>query len=94
MVGFGGRYPQRVHHRGSSLPCVRAYPGRIGCDGGFRYLYSAAANPNVLVGAVVGGPDAQDNYADDRNNYQQSEPATYINAPMVGALAFFAGAPM
>ncbi|KAG6517889.1 endoglucanase 1-like [Zingiber officinale] len=94
MVGFGGRYPQHVHHRGSSLPSVRAHPGRIGCDGGFQYLYSAAANPNVLVGAVVGGPDGQDNFADDRNNYQQSEPATYINAPMVGALAFFAGTPM
>ncbi|KAJ6307899.1 hypothetical protein OIU76_017643 [Salix suchowensis] len=32
---------------------------------------------------------AEDNFADDRNNYQQSEPATYINAPFVGALAFF-----
>ncbi|KAJ6347220.1 hypothetical protein OIU76_003837 [Salix suchowensis] len=32
---------------------------------------------------------AEDHFADDRNNYQQSEPATYINAPFVGALAFF-----
>ncbi|RWW20295.1 hypothetical protein GW17_00015596 [Ensete ventricosum] len=94
MVGFGSRYPQHVHHRGSSLPSVRAHPGRIACSEGFQYLYSGSPNPNVLVGAVLGGPDSQDRFADDRNNYQQSEPATYINAPMVGALAFFAGTPM
>ncbi|KAL0331602.1 UNVERIFIED_CONTAM: Endoglucanase 1 [Sesamum angustifolium] len=89
MVGFGQKYPQRIHHRGSSLPSVRAHPARISCGDGFQYLYSASPNPNVLVGAVVGGPDNRDGFADDRNNYQQSEPATYINAPFVGALAFF-----
>ncbi|PIN07228.1 Cellulase [Handroanthus impetiginosus] len=89
MVGFGQKYPQHVHHRGSSLPSVRAHPGRIGCNDGFQYLNSGSPNPNVLVGAIVGGPDSQDHFADDRNSYQQSEPATYINAPFVGALAFF-----
>lgn len=91
MVGFGNRYPQHVHHRGSSLPSVRANPRPIPCNDGFRYLYSGSPNPNILVGAVVGGPDSRDGYSDDRNNYQQSEPATYINAPLVGALAYFAG---
>ncbi|MQL82525.1 hypothetical protein Taro_014995 [Colocasia esculenta] len=91
MVGFGEKYPQHVHHRGSSLPSVHANPRPIPCNDGFRYLYSGSPNPNVLVGAVVGGPDSRDGYADDRNNYQQSEPATYINAPFVGALAYFAG---
>uniref|UniRef100_A0A1D1YQI1 Endoglucanase n=1 Tax=Anthurium amnicola TaxID=1678845 RepID=A0A1D1YQI1_9ARAE len=91
MVGFGERYPQHVHHRGSSLPSVRVNPHPIPCNEGFRYLYSGSPNPNVLVGAVVGGPDSGDSFADDRNNYQQSEPATYINAPFVGALAYFAG---
>lgn len=89
MVGFGERYPQHVHHRGSSLPSVHAHPERIACNNGFQYLYSGSPNPNVLVGAIVGGPDSRDNFADDRNNYQQSEPATYINAPFVGAVAFF-----
>ncbi|XP_019184956.1 PREDICTED: endoglucanase 1-like [Ipomoea nil] len=89
MVGFGQRYPQHVHHRGSSVPSVKDHPARIGCNDGFQYLNSALPNPNTLVGAVVGGPDNRDNFADDRNNYQQSEPATYINAPFVGALAFF-----
>ncbi|KAG2576323.1 endoglucanase 19-like [Panicum virgatum] len=91
MVGFGGRYPRRLHHRGASMPSVRAHPGRIGCDEGFRYLHSGAADANVLVGAVVGGPDARDGFVDDRDGYGQTEPATYINAPLVGALAYFAG---
>lgn len=89
MVGFGERYPEHVHHRGSSVPSVHAHPGHISCNEGFQYLYSASPNPNVLIGAIVGGPDSRDNFGDDRNNYQQSEPATYINAPFVGALAFF-----
>lgn len=88
MVGFGQKYPLRVHHRGSSLPSVHAHPAKIGCNDGFQSLNSGSPNPNVLVGAIVGGPDSRDNFEDDRNNYQQSEPATYINAPLVGALAF------
>ncbi|XP_051137372.1 endoglucanase 1-like [Andrographis paniculata] len=90
MVGFGQKYPQRVHHRGSSLPSVRAHAARIGCHDGFDYYNSGSPNPNILVGAIVGGPDNQDKFSDERSNYQQSEPATYINAPFVGALAFFA----
>jgi hypothetical protein len=38
MVGFGARFPRRVHHRGASMPSVRDHPARIGCDEGFRYL--------------------------------------------------------
>ncbi|XP_010906451.1 endoglucanase 1 [Elaeis guineensis] len=91
MVGFGERYPLHVHHRGSSIPSVHAHPSHVSCNDGFQYLYSGSPNPNVLVGAVLGGPDGNDGFSDDRNNYQQTEPATYINAPMVGALAFFSG---
>ncbi|XP_073306220.1 endoglucanase 1-like [Primulina huaijiensis] len=89
MVGFGQRYPLRIHHRGSSLPSVHDHSAHIGCGDGFQYLYSSSPNPNVLVGAIIGGPDNRDNFWNDRNNYQQSEPATYINAPFVGVLAFF-----
>lgn len=92
MVGFGARYPRHVHHRGASMPSVRDHPGRIACDEGFRYLHSAEPDPNVLVGAVVGGPDGSDGFSDNRDNYAQAEPSTYTNAPLVGALAFFAGA--
>ncbi|WVZ65804.1 hypothetical protein U9M48_015109 [Paspalum notatum var. saurae] len=91
MVGFGARYPRHVHHRGASMPSVRDHPARIGCDEGFRYLHSADPDANVLVGAVVGGPDGNDAFTDSRDNYAQAEPSTYTNAPLVGALAFFAG---
>ncbi|CAL4950203.1 unnamed protein product [Urochloa decumbens] len=90
MVGYGPRYPRRIHHRASSLPSVAAHPGRIGCSQGFTALYAGGANPNVLVGAVVGGPDLQDKFPDQRNDHEHSEPATYINAPLVGALAYLA----
>ncbi|KAI9092323.1 hypothetical protein K1719_027823 [Acacia pycnantha] len=89
MVGFGDSYPKNIHHRGSSVPSIRDHPQRISCNDGFQYFHSSSPNPNLLVGAVVGGPDSSDRFSDDRNNYQESEPATYINAPMVGALAFF-----
>ncbi|GFS40848.1 glycosyl hydrolase 9B13 [Actinidia rufa] len=90
QVQYTPRYPLHVQNRGSSLQSVHAQPGKIDCNYGFQYLYSGSPNPNVLVGAVLRGPDSKDNFADNRNNYQQSEPATYFNAPFVGALAFFA----
>lgn len=90
MVGYGGRYPLRIHHRGSSLPSVSAHPAKIQCSAGFSVMNSQSPNPNILVGAVVGGPDQNDRFPDQRSDYEQSEPATYINAPLVGALTYLA----
>lgn len=53
-------------------------------------MNSESPNPNTLVGAVVGGPDLNDRFPDERSDYEQSEPATYINAPLVGSLAYLA----
>lgn len=90
MVGYGARFPRRIHHRGSSLPSVSAHPARIGCKAGAAYYGSSAPNPNLLVGAVVGGPsNTSDNFPDARAVFQQSEPTTYINAPLLGLLAYF-----
>lgn len=89
MVGYGNQYPQRIHHRASSLPSVQAHPAHIGCKEGSRYFFSPNPNPNVLVGAVVGGPNSTDSFPDSRPLYQESEPTTYINAPLVGLLAYF-----
>ncbi|KAL8090725.1 hypothetical protein AgCh_039971 [Apium graveolens] len=89
MVGFGNIFPSNIHHRGSSIPSVHAKPDRIGCNEGLQYLQATTPNPNILDGAIVGGSDNNDNFSDDRSNYQQTEPATYINAPFVGALAYF-----
>ncbi|KAJ9547640.1 hypothetical protein OSB04_020183 [Centaurea solstitialis] len=90
MVGYGPRYPKRIHHRGSSLPSVSAHPAKIACGSGFSIMHSEIPNPNVLIGAVVGGPDEHDRFPDERSDYFQSEPATYINAPLVGALSYLA----
>ncbi|KAK8923790.1 Endoglucanase 17 [Platanthera zijinensis] len=94
MVGYGEKYPRRIHHRGSSLPSVEAHPGRFGCKTGSSYYLSHNPNPNLLVGAVVGGPsNISDVFPDARPIFQQSEPTTYINAPLVGLLAFFSAHP-
>lgn len=89
MVGYGQEYPKRIHHRGSSLPSIGEHPQRIGCKDGTPYFQTQNPNPNLLVGAVVGGPDGQDQFADDRIDASHSEPTTYVNAPLVGILSHF-----
>ena len=46
-----------------------------------------APNPNVLTGALVGGPDEWDNYNDDRGDYIANEVACDYNAGFQGAVA-------
>nr|XP_027080015.1 endoglucanase 6-like [Coffea arabica] len=88
MVGYGNNYPRQVHHRGSSIVSIKVDPSFVSCRGGYATWFSRkASDPNVLTGAIVGGPDAYDNFADQRDNYEQTEPATYNNAPILGVLA-------
>lgn len=88
MVGYGSNYPQQVHHRASSIVSIKVNPSFVTCRGGYATWYSRkASDPNLLTGAIVGGPDAYDNFADERDNYEQTEPATYNNAPLLGLLA-------
>ncbi|KAK9066791.1 hypothetical protein SSX86_014114 [Deinandra increscens subsp. villosa] len=92
MVGYGTNYPKRIHHRGSSLPSITTHPKSFGCEGGFQpFYYTSNPNPNILVGAIVGGPNNNDFFPDERTDYSHSEPATYINAAIVGPLAFLSG---
>lgn len=84
-VGFGNYYPTHAHHRGSSCPTNTNW-----CDGN-----SGSPNPNLLKGALVGGPDGGDNYDDRRSDYVKNEVACDYNAGFQGALAgmvHFAGA--
>jgi len=76
-VGFGQNYPTHVHHRGSSCPTYTT-----SCDGN-----SGSPNPNLLKGALVGGPDQGDNYEDRRSDYVKNEVACDYNAGFQGALA-------
>jgi endoglucanase len=88
MVGFGSNYVQQAHHRGASIVSIKKNNKAVTCKGGFdQYFNRAEPNPNVLDGAVVGGPDENDAYTDSRSNFQQAEPATVNTAPLVGVLA-------
>ncbi|KAI4383067.1 hypothetical protein MLD38_008947 [Melastoma candidum] len=89
MVGYGGNFPQKIHHRGSSLPSIDSHPERLKCQDGSLFFNSPEPNLNLLVGAVVGGPDILDRYNDSRFDFTHTEPTTYINGPLVGLLAFF-----
>lgn len=92
MVGYGNNYPRQVHHRASSIVSYKVSPKFIGCREGYATWYGRkASDPNLLTGALVGGPDAYDNFADERDNYEQTEPATYNNAPLLGILARLSG---
>ncbi|KAJ4982243.1 hypothetical protein NE237_033080 [Protea cynaroides] len=88
LVGYGLKYPNRIHHRASSIVSFKDNKGFIGCTQGYNNWYGRVEpNPNVLVGALVGGPDSQDSFEDHRGNYMQSEACTYNTAPLVGVLA-------
>lgn len=83
LVGYGSKYPQYVHHRGSSIPA----DAHTGCQDGFKWLNSSNPNPNVAVGALVGGPFLNETYIDNRNNSMQGEPSTYNSALIVALLS-------
>lgn len=83
LVGHGSNYPQYVHHRGASIPV----DAETGCHDGFKWLESLDPNPNLAVGALVGGPFLNETYIDSRNNTMQGEPSTYNSALLVGLLS-------
>ncbi|CAA7020648.1 unnamed protein product [Microthlaspi erraticum] len=93
MVGYGDRYPRQIHHRGASSPSIVTHPTPIKCSEGWNIFASPNPDPNVLVGAVIGGPGLDDKFVGGRTNASQTEPTTYINAPFVGLLAYFKANP-
>ncbi|GAB4842798.1 hypothetical protein Ancab_012776 [Ancistrocladus abbreviatus] len=92
LVGHGEKYPVHVHHRGSSIPSIFVLPNPVGCIQGFEaWFKNPNPNPNILYGALVGGPDSGDGFSDDRSNYDQNEPSTSAGAPLVGLFAKLQG---
>ena len=76
MIGFGPNPVQAVHHATANGPWA-------GWD-----QYNSNGRPrHVLYGALVGGPNSQDQYSDDMTNYQSTEVAIDYNAGLTGALA-------
>ncbi|GFZ21342.1 glycosyl hydrolase 9C1 [Actinidia rufa] len=85
IVGYGQMYPLRVHHRGASITSISLLHSLVGCVEGFETWYHRPeANPNIIYGALVGGPDNNDGFNDDRSNYEQTEPTISGSAPLVG----------
>ncbi|CAI0443963.1 unnamed protein product [Linum tenue] len=85
VVGYGQQYPIRVHHRGASIASIFLLRSTVECVQGFDSWYRRPeANPNVVYGALVGGPDQNDNFNDQRSNYEQTEPTLCASAPLVG----------
>ncbi|CAG0886957.1 unnamed protein product [Darwinula stevensoni] len=84
VIGFGKNYPRRPHHTSSSCPTVQACGG---CQCNWSYYSSPSPNPNLLEGALVGGPDDRDRFKDDRQDYIKCEVTLDYNAGFQGALA-------
>ncbi len=73
-IGFGENYPVNPHHRTAQ----GSY-----CDN----MNEPAVARHTLYGALVGGPDASDNYTDVVSNYTNNEVACDYNAGFTGLLA-------
>jgi chitodextrinase len=75
MVGFGNNPPRNPHHRTAHGSWTDS-------------LLSPTLSRHIIYGALVGGPKAaDDNYADDRSDFQMNEVATDYNAGFTSALA-------
>merc|ERR1712123_57728 len=80
VVGWGNDPPQRPHHRAASCPNPPAK-----CD--WDNYQSPDPNPQVLNGALVGGPNQNDVWWDDRTSFQTNEVTDDYNAGFQTALA-------
>ncbi|KAK6931870.1 Carbohydrate binding domain CBM49 [Dillenia turbinata] len=88
IVGYGENYPVHVHHRGASIASISVLRTFVGCTQGFETWYRRnEGNPNVIYGALVGGPDQNDGFFDDRSNYEETEPTISGTVPLVGLFA-------
>lgn len=91
MVGFGNNPPTQAHHRGASVPLEEA-DKVTHCGMTFAmWKDKKGPNPNELTGAIVGGPDRNDNFMDLRSMSSFTEPVTYTNSLAIGSLAKLAG---
>ncbi len=74
VVGFGNNPPTKPHHRSAHGSWA-------------NNIKMPEKNSHILYGALVGGPDRNENYTDDRANFKTNEVATDYNAGFTGAVA-------
>ncbi|KAH9505668.1 hypothetical protein Btru_055466 [Bulinus truncatus] len=79
-IGYGTKYPLQPHHRAASCPSKPA-------PCGYTEANAPGPNPHVLIGALVGGPEENDQYVDVRSDYVLNEVACDYNSGFHGALA-------
>ncbi|MBL6447185.1 glycoside hydrolase family 9 protein [Fulvivirga sp. 29W222] len=75
VVGFGTNAPQNPHHRTAHGAWANNQNG------------PPVQTRHILYGALVGGPNSDDSYEDDRSNYINNEVACDYNSGFSGALA-------
>ncbi|CAG0924206.1 unnamed protein product, partial [Notodromas monacha] len=84
IIGFGNKYPTYPHHMASS--CLPKYACN-GCDCSWEAYHSPNPNPNVLRGALVGGPDQNDHWEDKRSDAIRNGVGLDYNAGFQSAVA-------
>ena len=76
VVGYGNNFPTRTHHQAAHQPtcnpCSLAIP---------------IEDTNELTGALIGGPDSNDDFENSRGNYMESEMAVSNQSYFVGLAA-------
>ncbi len=75
VVGFGENPPENPHHRTAHGAWANNVSG------------SPEESRHTLYGALVGGPNSDDSYEDDRSNYTNNEVACDYNALFSGVMA-------
>lgn len=85
VTGWGEEPPTRPHHRAASCAFVRT--GENCTQATFEQPNKIF--PNILPGALVGGPDQNDVYFDDQNRVLFSEVTNDYNAALVAGARLF-----
>jgi Glycosyl hydrolase family 9 len=75
VVDYGYKPPKRPHHRDAALTMAQS--------GDWNVFNSSAPSPNVLSGALVGGPLEDGSWSDDRQDYIGNEVALDYNAALI-----------
>ncbi len=73
-IGFGSSYPQHPHHRTAESSWAND-------------MNTPSYARHTIYGALVGGPDASDNFTDAVGSYQYTEPACDYNAGFIASLS-------
>ncbi|MDE6789376.1 MAG: glycoside hydrolase family 9 protein, partial [Ruminococcus sp.] len=73
VVGYGEKPAHNAHHRTAHSSWKND-------------IYTPVQNRHILYGALVGGPNQDGSYEDDRNNYINNEVATDYNAGFTALL--------